>query len=1526
MSSCINQNTPEFERLVERSGDPNGVVAAIVGLWQSNNAVDTIPTTQEYQEYKVQIQGQGFSNMYYTYFEKLAQTLNDNWAQEKGENVVRLLQRFKRSIVNTSQGVETKFPQLALQRLLNTAERGVVTPEYVAEAIEELNMYLDRSELYLQGMVTGLRSFLKTEATVKDKVAAIMTAFETADNFKRQLSAIFPEDEDFVNMVDSYKPKNFDKLNVTRGKMKISIDQLEKIYKNNIGQQVVDELWTLFSPNAEAVKKLFQDNIDRLEQQLKDTTSESQKTLLKVKIKREKDNLKKGELTKENIKEWVNNPKGNWFALMLKSGSYMADPGTQVMSKYIFNVVEDSTRVFFQEVNTLQDLMERIQALMGEKLDIRDMYKGFYRETVDEHGNFALVLQSQMKDQELRNEYFKLKKAKQEAENEDERKIAIENIKNFEKNYVERYFTEEYYAFRELLPEDIKEKMDEIRQEMNAIIGKMDGINVSEGDLEALKVLNRKLRSMAKETDDFGNLKSPEEVEVARILQAYNQRAQEIGVHDFYLEPSSLLQYNFALKEQEDRLKEILESPATEQEKELAKENFALWTSYYSRDVIAPEFYNVIKKVTDQIDEITSKYEETTMGKNLRKIRTMLMGYRDANGVYDGTEVTEQLADRVRQLEEEIEDFKSSKTKSGMSAADATRLEELFRKLSELQYTGPTEYYKEEVENRKALIRSQILQTKTWEEGHELEDEVDKKFEDSEWFKKNHVYVERYIDGKLQIVPKPISIWRQTVPTEYAIELIENAYNDKATQLEQQDPVANKDEIKRLRDFRVLQKRVPSKVWYKYRVNTKFQNPNWSPNTNFKIVQGVYYNQEWDNLSPQKRSIAEDLLNLYLSLQEGSYSQNRRNTILPYHRKEGLELALDTVALKRKGVVKNKISEIKATWNKQDFQNPDVDDVYGEVTQMDAFGNPLEKASKVIYMRYVQPLDKGLMSYDIMKGIGLFMGESIKFQALREHQNSILAMQQVAERKGINSATQTTQGIIDRVLYGENMKNFDSEVRNKLASMMNFVLKQSGAMSLDYNIESTVKNLMAGMTQNFILAGNYDVTLQDLQRGRAEAALATVDWVLNPQVGNRPLRLRVLDNFGVIQGRDFTQGAYIKSTPLRKFGNIFKFVHRLREFTEFEIQATLAYAIMDKVYADGPNGQKVKLKDAYTIQNNRLVVKDGFTVPESLVRNVRAKIKNMNHHAQGLYDQLYQPEGNKYVLYRVLFFMGKWRIPKMERYFGKDNVDYMAAIRTQGAYNVLWQFTTDVVKYQKNFIAAYQTLTPTEKKALLPIWKTAVSTATYIILQSILKDCDDDGDQNMCDYQNWLVKGVGDELESMDPIMSPANFIYGFVDQKTQVSAPERVVNQLASPVTKVWKIFSDPALHMFDPMEPYYKKTSAGKPNWDATDPVYAGKPSIAVLALKLSGFGELDISPLRAEYKSRSITHFNPKFYVDKTKTRYTDEYGNKEDIKFAEKDEEGNIIKKPKKSRKGKLGGGFDLSDSDAGSSEGFDLEGN
>ena len=1491
MSTCINKNAPEFQSLLNNTTDSEGVVAAVVSLWQKNNGVDLIPSITEYEDYKTQIQVQGNANMSYEYFQSLAYNLNKNWVQEKGESVSRTLQRFKGILSNNEEGANINFLQDSLKKLLLTSERGVITPEFTAQAIEDLTMYLNRSSLYLDGMIKGLETFLESDASTKNKIAALFIAHETADNFKRQIQAIFPQTPEFKNLTNSFKPKEYKKLLETRKAINDNINTIEDLFETRLTDKVVDELWELFAPYQEEVNsKLMNAPIKELEAQLAKAKTEGQKRILTAKIKRQEEFKEKNALTKSNISKWIQNPKSSWFALMMKSGSYSADPGVQVIAKYIFNVIEDAQKEFFQEANQLQDIMERIQTLMGENLDIRNMYEGLYRETVDEFGNFALVLQTQMKDQELRNEYFRLRKAINDAETDEERKKAVEDKNQFEAVYVERFFKDEYYEFRKMLPEDVRDKLEDLRNQKNAIINSLDGITISEQALEEIKQIEKQIRDLGKEYDDFGNLKSPEEVETAKLIQAYNQRAQELGVHDFYLEPSSKKQFEFALQEQEQRLKEIVDNPqATAVEKEVAEEEYARWLSYYSRNMIAPEYYTFRKRITDKIDAIISKYEDSSLSKNYRQLFNMLLGFRDSNGVYDGTQVDPSLAGKVKDLEEEIEKLKEADTKSKMTKEDAAQLKMLFKQLREFQYTSNTEYYKEEVENRKNLILSSLLEDQEWDDGNLLGLEVDRLFKESDWFKENHIYITRYVDGNPTLVPQPIMIWRQTMPSEYAIDLVESEAKKRAEELEAEDPIKHKERINTLKNFKVIQEKVPSKVWYKYRVNPKLQNPNYSKNTNFKVVKGAYYNDEWDNLSPEKKRISEDLLKLYLEAQKGSYYQNQMNTIVPYVRKEGLELAVDTAVLGRKGAGKRYVDGLKAIWTRQDLQNPEVDDVYGNVDQTDAFGNPLEVAAKSIYMRYVNPLDKGVVSFDIMKSIGLYLGESAKFRALRENQNSILAMQSIAEKKGETAGTRITESIIDRVMYGENMKNFDEEARKKVLSILNATLKRSGAMSLDQNLLSAVKNLQAGMVQNFILAGNYDITAVDLARARGRALDATKDFVLNPQVGNRPLSLRILDHFGAIQGRDFSQGALIKSTPLRKFGNLFKTAHRFREWTEFEIQATLAFAIMDKVYVNGPNNTKIKLSEAYAIQNNQLVVKDGYTVPDHLLRQVRAKIKHMNHHSQGLYDQIYQPEGTKYVMYRVLFYMGKWRAPKWERYFGTEYVDYMAAVRSRGAYGVLWDFVTDVIKYERNIIAAYGNLTEVEKKQLAPIWKTMVTMASYIILQSLLQDCDDDGQQDTCDYVNWLTKGVGDEVESLDPIISPINFIYGFVDQKTQVSAPEKIMNHLLAPVLKVWKIFSDPAMRLNDPFEPYYKKTSTGKINWNTTDPAYAGKPILAVLALKLSGYGELDISPERVEFKSRSFTHFNPKIYAEKTKTKYVNERRNVEKIKFKEEEEE-------------------------------------
>lgn len=1549
MSTCINRSHPDVIKLVEDTGLEVTTVAGIISLWQKNNMVDTFPTLQEFQDYKAQIQGKGFSDMYDTYFRFIANGLLENWTGVKGgESVSGLLKRFKRSISDKSGDSEVVLPEDALRHLLRVVEvgegktlgeGGVITPQSLAAAVNALNSYLTTSEIYLRGMINGLNDFLKAEeATPKQKISAIFHTYETALNYDRQIDAIFPKPTTtFADMADFYSNPSYAPFMALKGKMVEHIKNIKNIYDNQLKNEVVETLYNLIKHNASTVEEQYDKEISRFEKLLSKATRPGDIRYLKRQIEYEKEQKQANIITKQNIAKWLSDPSVSWTGLMFRSGIYQQDAGTSLIARYITDALEEAKKEYLNEINDLQqiqiDMETEANLGLDVRLDIQDVYKDYYRKTVDRKGNFALALQTPMLEQELINERDRLLSNVQKAQNEQERLIAEEKLDEFEDLYVERRFLPEYYRYLKLLPPDIRYKLRLLRAERNEQIKSMDKLGVTSQDLDELQKLEKQIADLQREYDDFGNLKDEESLKVARIIKAYNEEAARLKIHDFELTAPSRRNFDLTLSQKQTRLKEILDNPEiSQEEKDAAQEEFTNWSAIFTRTVIDPSFYELRNEVTVQLDEIFEKYGPSTIGTLYKELFSILAGYKDESGVYIANTVSPKLVEKTREIEEMIENLKQSDQNKNISQEDKKKLKALFEKLKSYQVTVTTNYYKEEVENRKNNIRSMLTAKGTWESEEKLNEAVDKAFEKSDWFLANHILVTRYFEGERVQEYEPLYVWKQTVPSQTAANILTERAKTQAEELKKLNDPALKDEIQRLERFKVMKSGAPSKIWYSYRVNPKYENPNYSPELRFKVVQGAYYNQEWDKLSSKKQEIAERLLKVYLKSQEGGYKNNRLRTLIPYVRKEGGELLYDTAKFKRKGLGYSLKDDLKRTFNRQDLQGHDVDDNFGEVSQLDAFGNPLTKTSKAIYMRYVRPLDENLMSFDIMKSIGLYMGESAKFRALREHQSEILAIQTVFEKsvqtpqeqsttayakaigevknfvgKKVGSqqtksaikagekelkranAIRTTQGLINRLFYGENIKTYTDSRINSAAALLNWSLRRTGAMSLGQNIHSTVKNLFAGLVQNYILAGNYDITTKDLGMAHGQGAQAMFSFLANPTAGNRPLNLRILDFFGVIQGREFAEGKYLKNTLIRKHGDLFKTVHRIREATEYDIQATVAFAILNKEYVNGPNGTRVNILEAFDIVNGRLIVKPGYEVSENTVRTLRAKIKQYNQHGQGIYDQIYQPEGSKYVLYRLGFYMGKWIMPKYDRMFGTDRLDHMSGVRTQGAYNAVWKMVQDTVK-AKSISGAWRYMNAAERKAFNNIMRTAIAMSSFIILQLLLKKCDDDGDQDACDYINFYSKGVGDEIESLNPILYGPNFVYGFVYQKTQIGAAKKALMSTAAPALKMWDLMSEAWEVLLDPFEPYYKLKSNGEPDWNIMDPALAGFPAAAVLTLKFTGLHELNALPRRTEFKSRQKSYFSPKWfnYKQQTKTKYANKEGDVEMIESKEEED--------------------------------------
>jgi hypothetical protein len=839
--------------------------------------------------------------------------------------------------------------------------------------------------------------------------------------------------------------------------------------------------------------------------------------------------------------------------------------------------------------------------------------------------------------------------------------------------------------------------------------------------------------------------------------------------------------------------------------------------------------------------------------------------------------VEDGLRERVKFLEEAIEDIRKD---ASMSEEDRKTISNLFRQLKKIQYTSPTSYYYEAVDQERARLRTHLLSIPEWrtKTSEQVEAQIGRMLLETEWFKKNHITKTRMMEGGEEVIHEPLTFWKYTQPSEYADTHLKQKANEEADRLgeeykDEQDPELKRKvnrKIQELRNFQTITQDRPARLWYSYRVNPKFKNPNYSNSVRFKVVENSsYYNPNWRTLSLARKEIVNDLTKLYNSLQEGLYQSNQLRTLIPYVRKEGWEHLYDTIFTGRSGYTRNTLNRIKLAFQRQDLEGIDTEEVYGEPEQTDVFGNPLSKAARAIYFRYTKPIDKRFVSFDLFKSMGLFMGEAIKFKALRKHQVEVNSIQKALEGKGETAATKTIASLLNRSFYGEHAKSYKIPALRILQVIVRYLSKAVGGMLMNFGIQSAVKNWVQGHLQTLINAGVYDITLSQYLKGQQKATALVGDFILNPQVGLKPLGLQILDYFGAIQGHDFSRGKNIKSTFFRRYGNLLKSVNRFREGTEFHLQGALAFAILDQFYTSPTSN--IKLADAFELQDGKIKIKDGIEIDPEFLKSVRAKIKLYNHHSQGLYDSIYQPEGTKHVWYTAVLFMRKYWQPAMDARYRGYHMDLESGVESIGGYRALTQLAQDIYTSRGQLATAWKGLAPYEKKGFKFVIMDTFVLGALMTLLSAAQGGDGDDDKDYLDYLNWVMRGVEDETEALHPILTPTNFAYGFLDQKTQYSSSDKIVSLVAPAYTKVERIAKDPSLYKAGD---YYKYKSNHKVDWNATDPAFAGRAKLAVLFLKLTGMSGLYVTPTEAEYKSRQQNYFNPKIFLDRPTTRYNSE----------------------------------------------------
>lgn len=397
---------------------------------------------------------------------------------------------------------------------------------------------------------------------------------------------------------------------------------------------------------------------------------------------------------------------------------------------------------------------------------------------------------------------------------------------------------------------------------------------------------------------------------------------------------------------------------------------------------------------------------------------------------------------------------------------------------------------------------------------------------------------------------------------------------------------------------------------------------------------------------------------------------------------------------------------------------------------------------------------------------------------------------------GTNNLLGQLQSLIQREYYG--VKNSDvSEQYPKLTKFLGALQGLSAQASLAVNIPSDLKNQYAAYVQLIIeAAGAEFVNMKDLAVGRGFSFKTMMNWssfgnkgiyAIGPGELNVQLveifdpAFRTTDNFGKSISRhiwkDLVNGEW-------------KYMHR--KFGELEVALTLFGSMLnaEKVEQTMPDGSVnvihyqeawekdangiVKLKQGIHPAWSNQAVKHTFEAGQKLTtiakmygvtvdeikklngiqdevdlndgqeiiianserfKLFKRKVQGLSRALFGVYDNFGQPEGNKYLMYRMFFFMRKWFTPMFVNRFGvdmdKENNPYgerydWALGRTRKGFYI--QAFQTLLEGMKTMGKSFKYMSKKEKVAL----RKAATEGTVIIMFSLLASMifgyDDDDD------------------------------------------------------------------------------------------------------------------------------------------------------------------------------------------------------
>lgn len=977
----------------------------------------------------------------------------------------------------------------------------------------------------------------------------------------------------------------------------------------------------------------------------------------------------------------------------------------------------------------------------------------------------------------------------------EQNKKEIRRLRYVLDNHKRLYFNQEYHpdyykAFALFQDEIGQEAWDDYQVVSQDAQSFRDGVmsGYTESEIEnANKAIRRKFQNLYSLTNEDGSPKLERERIKAQKLIDFRRHMGRFTERKVYIKS-----FRAALSAYEQYLKD---NGYVGEEFDKARK---AWIMRNTDEKVKPEYREEVNKALATIRRITKG--ASPAGDLYQELYDKTARFRDDNYQLNGQEVPAEVVDEIKKLEDKIEEDRKSGAYNHLSQLEKLDLFNQFDKLRQLKMKVPTDYYistfnafleKMDLadlqkavgttelnrENADLILKDLPLLKSLFEQNKEFE----------EWFVKNHRVVYTKANGEFSgYAYERLYIWNTTRPKNkeyYESTVIAVDAEGKPTETIDRVP-SFRFTYTTKKEYFTDDQGNKALVRTKKVVGQTIDNKgNWLPKT---MEQGApadspYINRDYLRLKNAPAGTQDAKLYTLLEKIKAFHIENQkglgRNAKLyydaPRFEKENWEALRSKTT---KGIFQNPLtvfSKQLKMWiakAKDDAQKGFNWEADMEIAKSDTFDEEMSSAKIPIYGTPL--IDPEVTSLDIFAGVTRYMlsaemnkkkqemAPTLKaIEAVLGHpDNAIKEIMKVSEghqknrgvityknKKGKNVRLQTIINLREREIDGQTMTGFGKDVKwlNQISS---FLMHRASFGFFALNAPSAIKNSLAAHMEIMIeSAGGTYITPATYGTGVAWASKVMTEISAQIyKIGPKSLNVQMTEIFDPTRGRQEEKFGNSLSRSLAKDVVDFSWLYNFRKWTEMHATMSLFGGMMTKQKVKRTvDGVTVDINylDAWEIgDDGKIRLKEGvdpeWGVEGKNFKEFREKINTVSKRLQGAYSRFDQPEAQRYLLFRMIWFLRRFFMPMlMDRWAFRGNIlspkpryDVGSGELTQGYYVTSLQLLLQTVMSGKNGLPS---MGPRQKRAVIKMSTEILSLMALGFLYQILFDYDPDDEDRL---------------------------------------------------------------------------------------------------------------------------------------------------------------------------------------------------